>query len=130
MSKYIILLFACLSFTCCKCRELVVGNDSKHVEKVMQHDTLVIRDSVYTTHEQFVHSRGDTVYIEHYIYKYKEKESKGTFRLDTIINIVDTVTVYEMTSGQQSRNVSPTWGVVILLFAFVLALVYIVKKKS
>lgn len=130
MSKYVMMLLACVFMFSCKSNCVEVKSNSKQVEKVQVHDTLHIKDSIYTEHKQYVHQKGDTVYIEHVLYKYKEKAQKGVLHLDTIINVVDTVTIYELTNGEQSRNVSPIWGAIVVIILTVLATVYVVKKKS
>ena len=77
MSKYVMMLLACAFMFSCKSNCVEVKSNSKQVEKVQVHDTLHIKDSIYTEHKQYVHQKGDTVYIEHVIYKYKEKAQKG-----------------------------------------------------
>ena len=122
-------MFVCVLASGCKTNRVSVGRNNKEVEKVAVHDTLHVRDSVFSEHKQYVHQKGDTVYIEHVIYKYKEKETKGVLHLDTIINVVDTVTIYELTNGEQSRNVSPIGGSIIVVILTVAATWYIVNKK-
>lgn len=124
------MLFVCVCMFSCKSNCVEVKRNSKQVEKVQVHDTLHIKDSIYTEHKQYVHQKGDTVYIEHVIYKYKEKAQKGVLHLDTTINVVDTVTIYELTNGEQSRNVSPIGGAIIVVILTVAVTWYIVKKKS
>ena len=130
MSKYVMMSFACVVMFSCKSNCMEVKSNSKQVEKVQVHDTLYIKDSIYTDHKQYVHQKGDTVYIEHVIYTYKEKAQKDVLHLDTIINVVDTVTIHELTNGEQSRNVSPIWSSIIVIVLMVFATVYVVKKKS
>ena len=130
MSKWYIIAIAAMTLWSCKAERIVTDNNREAVTLITQKDTVIMRDSIYTHHETFSHTSNDTVYIENVIYKYKEVGRSGTYHLDTIINVTDTVTIYQLTDGQQSTKFSPSWSGIIIVIICLFALAYAMKKHE
>ena len=124
-----ILLLLTLVMCGCRTSSTQLENKSIKEEKIMQRDTINIHDSVYHYVETQTRQSNDTIYVDRYIYYYKQREKDKTHTLDTTIHIKDTVTVYQLTGGEQKSNVSSSASVVIVLLVIVLILFTIVKKK-
>lgn len=126
--KYILLLCTLIS-GCGTCRTQLDNKSTKDTNIIMS-DTTIIRDSVYKYIETNTHERNDTVFVNRVIYYYTGHERDNTRSLDSIIQIHDTVTVYQLTGGEQRTGVSSSVGAYIILALIVMFLIYIVKKKS
>ena len=84
-SKNIVFLGLVLALTACKFVQTATNSTTNHIIAQIQRDSIYLHDSI------FVHIRADTVYLEKWYTRWRDRE---TIRADTITNeVIRTETV-------------------------------------
>jgi len=120
MRNLILLFIVVLSLCSCKTKERIVEipithTEYKYVDKI-KYDSIYFKDSV------FMFNKGDTIYLNKYIYRYKYKYLKDTVtvnKTDTITKLqkIETIkTVNKLNTIQKILIYIGLFSIVILIF--------------
>ncbi len=153
-SKLFLLILAVVAFLClgaCKSTQRVIethhGRDTAYIVEI-HNDTIykavetVRHDSVHVTDSVFVHTAGDTVYIDHVrtVYKYVTLQAKENGRAVSSNNALryitrcDTVRIpvpVERKTARWEQAATKHWGVGLAIIVFVGAsLIWLYHRKK
>jgi hypothetical protein len=95
------------------------------VDKVrIEYRDRIHKDTFFTKDSIFLMIKGDTVFKEKYIYRYKVKELR-----DTIVK-VDTLTQVQVVSNTKEVNKLKTWQIVLMILGggFIMTMCYKIFK--
>lgn len=95
------------------------------VDKVrIEYRDRIHKDTFFTKDSVFLMIKGDTVFKEKYIYRYKVKELR-----DTIVK-VDTLTQVQVVSNTKEVNKLKTWQIVLMILGggFIMTMCYKIFK--
>lgn len=125
MKHVLAILFACIAFSCRTVKYVpieTIKSDTTYINK-LQKDSVYIKDSVY------VHSKGDTVYLNRYIYKYIDRLTRDTM----YVSKVDSVQVpypveKELTKWQQIKLDVGGISLGVICLGIIILIAYFVKR--
>lgn len=125
----ITLVIVMLSLTGCKTKYVSVPE--YHSVYVTKTDTLLRQDSVYLRDSVFVLVKGDTVFINKTVYKYRDKILLK-IKSDTIIkrDSIPVPIVRELTKNEQRLISIGKYSIIVIITLIVILVIYWYRNKT
>lgn len=126
---FITLVIVVLSLTGCKTKYVSVPE--YHTEQVTKTDTLLRQDSIYLRDSVFVLVKGDTVFINKTVYKYRDKILLK-IKSDTIIkhDSIPVPIVRELTKNEQRLISIGKYSIIVIITLIVILVIYWYRNKT
>lgn len=130
MNNILTTLLCIILLASCSTQRQAVEHKTNTDKIIRVNDTTMIKDTLIIREHTNTHASNDTVFIEHVRTIYRGHDATNLNRKDSIILVRDTVTIRELTNGEQATANNSLWGALIVLALCIIVVAVVVKIKS